>query len=217
MSEQGEDREQAVRDEIAALEAFEAQFKPDDFVGVARPLTYPGTRNPGMAPGPLLPEFRFFVESCLAEKLSPKERIDRAEKLRDAAAALDALLGPGGARSGLSRRFWGSNLITDQFTDTLRILAHEVDSQIQRLRSSSRGRAGRPSPVAYNARLAPLDRFASTMDGASGLQITGGIGACDDRRVGPLHTLRRGAQECSCRAGSGRRGRGATERAGGQH
>jgi hypothetical protein len=136
--------DEAARDEIAALEAFEAQFKPDDFAEVAQAL--------GLAPEPetlvwlrdlLLPEFRFFVGSGLADKPSREERIDRLEKLHDAAATLDALLGPGGARSGLSRRFWGSNLITDQFTDTLRILALEAEKQIQRLRSSP-GQGGRP-------------------------------------------------------------------------
>jgi hypothetical protein len=43
---------------------------------------------------------------------------------------LDGLLRPGGTRSGLPRRFWGSNLISDQFTHTLRVLALEADRQI---------------------------------------------------------------------------------------
>ena len=91
----------------------------------------------------LLPEFRFFVASCPGETLSREERIAQLEELRDAAATLDASLGPGGTRSGLSRRVWGSNLISDQFTDTLRVLAVEADRQIHRLRSSP-GEGGRP-------------------------------------------------------------------------
>jgi hypothetical protein len=91
----------------------------------------------------LLPEFRSFVEDCSGQKVSREERIAGLEKLHDAAAALDVLLGPGGTRSGLPRRFWGSNLITDQFTDTLRVLAREADKQIQRVRSSP-GQGGRP-------------------------------------------------------------------------
>jgi hypothetical protein len=150
--------DEGFRDEIADLEAFEAQFKPDDFVGVAHAL--------GLPPDPetlawlrdlLLPEFRFFVESCSGEKLSREERIDRAEKLRDTAVALAALLGPGGARSGLSRRFWGSNLITDQFTDTLRVLAVEAERQIERLRAS-RGIGGRPPKEAFRQLSADLVR-----------------------------------------------------------
>jgi hypothetical protein len=136
--------DEASRDEIAALEAFEAQFKQDDFAGVAQAL--------GLPPDPetlawlrdlLLPEFRFFVESSSGEKLSREERIARLEELRDAAVTLDASLGPGGTKSGLPRRFWGSDLITDEFTDTLRVLAFEAERQIQRLRSSP-GRGGRP-------------------------------------------------------------------------
>jgi hypothetical protein len=137
--------DEASRDEIVDLEAFEAQFKQDDFAGVAEAL--------GLPPDPetlawlrslLLPEFRFFVATCPGEKVSREERIDRAKKLRDAAATLDNLLGPGGARSGLPRRFWASGVMTDQFRDTLRVLAREADAQVQRLRSSPPGQGGRP-------------------------------------------------------------------------
>jgi hypothetical protein len=142
MSDQGAGDE-ASRDQIAALQAFEAQFKPEDFAGVAQALRLPEEpetlcclRNL------LLPEFRLLVESCSGAKATREEKISRLEKLRGEATALEALLGPGGTQSGLSRRFWGSNLITDQFTETLRVLALEAGRQIQRLRSSP-GKRGR--------------------------------------------------------------------------
>jgi hypothetical protein len=125
-------------------DAFEARFSPEAFAGVAQALGLPGgPETLSWLRGLLLPEFQHFVETCPGQKVSREERIHRLAKLGEAAANLDTLLGPGGARSGLPRRFWGSDLITDQFTDTLRILAVEADRQIHRLRSSP-GRGGRP-------------------------------------------------------------------------
>jgi hypothetical protein len=143
MSDEGVGDE-ASRDQIAALEAFEAKFKPEDFVDVGHALRL--TEEPetlSWLRELLLPEFRYFVESCSGRKVSREEKIDRLGKLRNAAATLDVLLGPGGTQSGLPRRLWGSNLITDQFTDTLRVLSLEADQQVRRLRASTR-RGGRP-------------------------------------------------------------------------
>src|SRR5262249_47078986 len=110
MSDQGVADEWS-RDQIAALEAFEAKFKPDDFTWVAHALRLPEEPETlSWLREMLLPEFRFFVESCSGRKVSREEKIDRLGKLRNAAATLDILLGPGGTRSGLPRRLWGSNL-----------------------------------------------------------------------------------------------------------
>jgi len=125
-------------------DAFEARFPPEAFAGVAQALGLPEEAETlSWLRELLLPAFRFFVESSPGQRVSREERIDRLEKLRDAATGLDTSLGPGGSRSGLSRRFLGSKLITDQFADTLLTLAREADIQIQRLRSS-RGQGGRP-------------------------------------------------------------------------
>jgi hypothetical protein len=68
--------EAALQEEIAELEAFEAQFKAADFAGVAEALR--------LAPEPetlsclrrwLLPEFRFFIACCPGVQLSRDERI----------------------------------------------------------------------------------------------------------------------------------------------
>jgi hypothetical protein len=161
MSDQDADDE-AAHDEIADLEAVEDKFKPEDFAEVAEALDLPAKPEIlAWLRDLLLPEFRFFIESCPGEELSRDERIDRARKLRDTARALDTLLGPGGARSGLSWRFWG--LITDQFTDTLRGLAHQADRQIQRLRSSPPGQAGRPPKGAFRQLGAGLIRIFEKM------------------------------------------------------
>jgi hypothetical protein len=151
--------DEAFQDQITALEDFEAKFKPADFAGVAQVLRL--TDDLGTLSWfreLLLPDFRLFVESCSGVKTAKEERVSQLEKLRDTAAALNALLGPGGTQSGLSRRFWGSNLISDQFTDTLRVLALEAGRQIQRLRSSPPGRAGRPRNEAFRQLGADLIR-----------------------------------------------------------
>ena len=156
--------EAAVRDQVAALEGFEAKFKPEDFAGVAQTLCL--TDDPETLcclRSLLLPEFRFFIESCSGAKATREEQVSRLEKLRDTATELDGLLGPGGSRSGLPRRFWGSNLITDQFTETLRVLALEAGRQIQRLRSSPPGRAGRPRNEAFRQLGTDLIRVFETI------------------------------------------------------
>jgi hypothetical protein len=136
--------EEAVRDEIADLEAFEARFPADAFEAAAEVL--------GIAEDPeaqarlrycLLPEFRFFLANCSGEKLTREERMKRLKFLRDAATALQVSLGPGGARLLLPRKFLGPELLSDQFRATLRSLADEADKQLLRLRSS-RGKSGRP-------------------------------------------------------------------------
>jgi hypothetical protein len=139
--------ETASQDAIADLEAFEAQFAPADFAGVAEALRLP--------PEPetlswlrrlLLPEFRFFVELCPGEKLSRDERVARLEKLRDAGTALLASLGP--ARSLLPRKYLGPELLSDQFRATVRSLTDDAAMQIRRLRAS-RDQAGRPRLEAF--------------------------------------------------------------------
>jgi hypothetical protein len=132
------------RDDIADLEAFEARFPPGAFTVVAQALDLPEDLETLVwLRNLLVPEFRFFVESCPGEWFSRDERIARLEALRGAAVTLDRALGPGGVKFDLPRRFWGSDLITDRFIDTLRVLAREVNNQIQRLRASP-GRRGRP-------------------------------------------------------------------------
>jgi hypothetical protein len=125
-------------------DAIEALFPLAAFAGVAQVLDLP--EDPKILAwlrSWLLPEFRCFLGSGSGKRLSREEKIERAEKLHDAAVALDALLGPGGVWSWLPLEFWDSNLETDQFTDTLRIFAREVETQIQRLRCSQ-GQGGRP-------------------------------------------------------------------------
>jgi hypothetical protein len=143
MSDQDADDE-AARDEMADLEAVEDKFKPEDFAEVAEALDLPAQPEIlAWLRDLLLPEFRFFIESCPGEGFSRDEQIARLDELRVAAITLDRSLRPGGTIMHLSRRFWGSDLITDQFIDTLRVLAVEAGKQIQRLRSS-RGQEGRP-------------------------------------------------------------------------
>jgi hypothetical protein len=151
--------DEASRDQIAALEAFEAKFKPEDFAGVAQALRLPEEPETlSWLRNLLLPDFRLFVECSAGKKATREEQISRLEKLRDTATGLEALLRPGGTRSGLPRRLWGSNLISDQFTQTLGVLALEAERQIQRLRSSPRGRAGRPRKEAFRQLGADLIR-----------------------------------------------------------
>jgi hypothetical protein len=151
--------DEASRDQIADLEAFEAKFKPENFAGGAHTLCL--TDDPETLcclRSLLLPEFRFFIESCSGAKATREEQVSRLERLRNTATELDGLLGPGGSQSGLPRRLWGSNLISDQFTQTLGVLALEAERQIQRLRSSPQGRAGRPRKETFRQLGADLIR-----------------------------------------------------------
>jgi hypothetical protein len=141
--------EAALQEEIAELEAFEAQFKAADFAGVAEALR--------LAPEPetlsclrrwLLPEFRFFIACCPGVQLSRDERIRRLQTLHDAATTLLSSIGPGGAWSLLSRKFLDPDLLSDRFSATVRSLADEATAQIRRLRAS-RDQAGRPRLEAF--------------------------------------------------------------------
>jgi hypothetical protein len=124
-------------------DTFEASFPLEAFAEVAQAVDLPeDPETLAWLRDLLLPEFRFFVESCPGEEFSHEERITRLEGLRDAAVTLDRSLGPGETLLRFPRRVWDSDLITDQFIDTLRILALEAGKQIQRLRSS-RGQEGR--------------------------------------------------------------------------
>src|SRR5262252_4129341 len=103
---------EADRDQIAALEDFEAKFKSEDFADVAHVLGLSGEEPETLLclREHLVPEFRFFVESCSGPRLSREDRIERLGNLRRAAAALSNSLAGGGAIADLPRS-WFSELV----------------------------------------------------------------------------------------------------------
>jgi hypothetical protein len=138
MSDQGIGDDGSLDDPLG--DAFEEDFQPEKFARVAQALDVPEDLETLVwLRDLLLPSIRLLGEGRPAPKLSHKKRIGRLKKLREAAVTLEALLGPGGSKSGLPWRMWGSKLLTDQFTGTLRVLALEADKQIQR-----RGQGGAP-------------------------------------------------------------------------
>src|ERR1700730_5563769 len=154
--------EAALQDEIADLEAFEAQFTPGDFAGVADALGLPAEPETlSCLRSLLLPEFRTFVALSPGDRLSRDDRITRLQRLHDAATALRRSLTL--ARSLLPRKYLGPELLSDQFRATLRSLADDAAAQIRRSRAS-RGKPGRPRLEAFRQLGEDLIRVYRTLE-----------------------------------------------------
>jgi hypothetical protein len=146
--------DEASRDQIADLEAFEARFPPKAFAGVARALGLPrDPRELSSLRCSLIEPFRFFYEGC-GEEPTRAERVAGLCKLRDAARIL-LRLDPvdGDAWAGLTRQTYRASWDA-QFRATLQRVAKEADEGLQR----HRGRPGRPRKDAFRQLCADLIR-----------------------------------------------------------